>query len=130
PGGRDFDAGLDFPVVRDRSGVLLPTPRVAARAAALLREHSCDRVLFGAAAPLGLAARRLRAAGARRIVALTHGHEVWWARLPGSRALLRRIGPDVAVLTHLGGFHRSGPERALAPRDRPKLARRAPGLDA
>lgn len=129
PGGRDFDAGLDFPVVRDRSGVLLPTPRVAARAAALLREHSCDRVLFGAAAPLGLAARRLRAAGARRIVALTHGHEVWWARLPGSRALLRRIGRGVDVLTYLGGFTRAQVARALDPRDLGKLVRLAPGVD-
>lgn len=129
PGDREFDAGLDFPVVRDRTATLLPTRRVADRAAALLREHACDRVLFGAAAPLGLAARRLRAAGARRIVAVTHGHEVWWARLPGSRALLRRIGRDVDVLTHLGAFTRSELERALAPADRGKLVRLAPGVD-
>ena len=129
PGDGDFDARLDFPVVRDRATTLLPTPRVAARAAALLREYACDRVLFGAAAPLGLAARRLRAAGARRIVAMTHGHEVWWARLPGSRALLRRIGRHVDALTYLGRFTRSALERALAPADREKLVRLVPGVD-
>ncbi|UOE21990.1 glycosyltransferase family 4 protein [Thermobifida halotolerans] len=129
PGDRDFDAGLDFPVVREATATLLPTRRVADRAAALLREHACDRVLFGAAAPLGLAARRLRAAGARRIVAITHGHEVWWARLPGSRALLRRIGREVDVLTCLGDFTRAELERALAPADRAKLVRLTPGVD-
>lgn len=129
PGDAEFDASLDFPVVRDRSATLLPTRRVAARAAALLREYDCDRVLIGAAAPLALIARGLRRAGARRIVAITHGHEVWWARLPGTRALLRRIGVDVDVLTHLGAFTRSELERAIAPVDRVKLARLTPGVD-
>ena len=47
-----------------------------------MRRHGCDRVLFGASAPLGLLAPALRRAGARRMVALTHGHEVWWAEDP------------------------------------------------
>lgn len=128
-GDAEFDADLEFPVIRDRSATLLPTRRVAERAAALLREHGCDRVLFGAAAPLALSARRLRRAGAHRIAAITHGHEVWWARLPGPRALLRRIGSDVDVLTHLGAFTRSELERAVAPADRAKLARLTPGVD-
>ncbi|TDQ45721.1 glycosyltransferase family 4 protein [Actinorugispora endophytica] len=129
PGDRGFDAGLDFPVMRDRAATLLPTRRVTERAATLMREYGCDRVLFGAAAPLALAARRLRRAGAGRIVAITHGHEVWWSRLPGSRVLLRRIGADVDVLTYLGSFTRSELERAVAPADRGKLVRFTPGVD-
>src|SRR5262245_59183476 len=61
-----FDAEQPFPVVRDRTKVLLPTPRVTRTAAALLREHGCASVWFGAAAPLALMAPALRTAGARR----------------------------------------------------------------
>ncbi len=79
---------------------MLPLPSVGARACALLAEHGCDSVLFGAAAPLGLLAPRLRKAGAKRIVGLTHGHEAGWAALPGARitaAAHRRRGrrPDL-----------------------------------
>lgn len=54
----DFDAEQPFTVVRDRTTMLLPTPRVTRRAAGLLREHGCASVWFGAAAPLGLMADR------------------------------------------------------------------------
>src|SRR2546427_3713222 len=63
-----FDAEQPFPVVRDRTTMLLPTPAVTRRAVRLLREHGCSSVWFGAAAPLGLMAPALRRAGARRIV--------------------------------------------------------------
>ncbi|MGW5695678.1 alpha-(1-2)-phosphatidylinositol mannosyltransferase, partial [Streptomyces asiaticus] len=66
-----FDAEQPYPVVRDRTTMLLPTPRVTRRVTALLREHGCASVWFGAAAPLGLMAPALRAAGARRLVATT-----------------------------------------------------------
>ena len=65
PGGPSYDATLAFPVHRDPTSMLLPTPRVGARVERVLRETGCDRVLFGASAPLGLLAGRLRAAGAR-----------------------------------------------------------------
>lgn len=45
-----FDAEQPFPVVRDRTTMLLPTPRVTRRATGLLREHGCTSVWFGAAA--------------------------------------------------------------------------------
>ena len=87
--------------------MLLPTPRVTRRAAGLLREHGCSSVWFGAAAPLGLMAPALRSAGARRIVATTHGHEAGWAQLPAARQLLRRIGEGTDTLTYLGEYTRS-----------------------
>ncbi|MEV7869270.1 glycosyltransferase family 4 protein [Streptomyces sp. NPDC088124] len=103
PGGAAYDAALPYPVVRDRAGMLLPTPRATSRAVRLARRYDCDRVWFGAAAPLGLMAQRLRReAGIRRLVATTHGHEVWWAWTPGARGLLRRIGESVDTLTYLG----------------------------
>src|SRR5690606_27998600 len=101
PGDREYDATLPFPVHRDPTGTLLPTPAVARRVTRVLREAGCDRVVFGAAAPLGLLGGALRRAGAERIVAITHGHEVWWARVPGARQLLRRIGDPADVLTYV-----------------------------
>src|SRR5258707_128674 len=79
-GAGAFDAGQPFEVVREPTGMLLPTPAVARRAADLARVHGCDTVWFGAAAPLGLLAGGLRRqAGIERAVAITHGHEVGWA---------------------------------------------------
>src|SRR5262249_16509208 len=73
PGDTAYAAPLPFPVIRDRAGMLLPTARVTKHAVHLLHEHGADRVLFGAAAPLGLMGSALRRAGAQRIVAMTHG---------------------------------------------------------
>jgi phosphatidylinositol alpha-1,6-mannosyltransferase len=117
-----------FPVIRD-GPLLLPTPKVAARAAALLRAAGATRVIFGAAAPLGLLAPSLRRAGARRIVGLTHGHEVWWARLPATRRLLRRIGDSCDHLTAISGYTACRIASALSPGARRRLLRLAPPVD-
>jgi phosphatidyl-myo-inositol dimannoside synthase len=129
PGAAEFDAAQQFSVIRHRGSLMLPVPSVAARACALLAEHGCDRVLFGAAAPLGLLAPRLRAAGAERIVGLTHGHEAGWAALPGARSLLRRIGDEVDVLTYLAEYFRIRLARALSAEAASRMVRLAPGVD-
>ena len=128
-GAAEFDARQPFPVVRHRTSLMLPVPSVARRARAILAEHGCDTVLFGAAAPLGLLAPGLRRAGARRIIALTHGHEAGWAALPGARALLRRIGEHADVLTYLGEYFRIRLARALTPAAAGRMVRLAPGVD-
>ncbi|MFJ4984620.1 glycosyltransferase family 4 protein [Streptomyces sp. NPDC088732] len=124
-----FDAEQPFPVVRDRTSMLLPTPRVTGRAVELLREHGCTSVWFGAAAPLGLMAPALRKAGARRIVATTHGHEAGWAQLPGSRRLLRRIGEGTDTITYLGEYTRSRIAPVLSPRAAARMVQLPPGVD-
>ncbi|MFG2221782.1 glycosyltransferase family 4 protein [Streptomyces sp. NPDC048644] len=124
-----FDAEQPFPVIRDRTTMLLPTPRVTRRAAGLLREHGCGSVWFGAAAPLGLMAPALRSAGARRIVATTHGHEAGWAQLPAARQLLRRIGEGCDTLTYLGDYTRSRIAAALTPEAAGRMAQLPPGVD-
>jgi phosphatidyl-myo-inositol dimannoside synthase len=129
-GWRAWDAAQPFRVVREDTSVLLPTPSVRRRARQLLREHDCDVVWFGAAAPLGLLAPALRAAGARRVIATTHGHEVGWAMLPGARQVLRRIASSVDVLTYLGDYTRTRLAAALRADDVAKLRRLAPGVDA
>ncbi len=129
PGDRDFDATLAFPVHRDPSGTLLPTRAVGRRVERVLRETGCDRVLFGASAPLGLLGPRLRRAGAVRLVALTHGHEVWWARVPLARRLLRRIGDGVDVMTYVSEWCRGRIAAALSPAAAARMERLSPGVD-
>ncbi|SCK24920.1 glycosyltransferase family 4 protein [Streptomyces sp. WMMB 322] len=124
-----FDAQQPFTVVRDRSTMLLPTPRVTRRAVELLREHRCESVWFGAAAPLGLMAPALRRAGARRLVATTHGHEAAWAQLPVARQLLRRIGAGTDTLTYLGEYTRSRIARAIGPQAAARMVQLPPGVD-
>ncbi|SDZ06243.1 phosphatidylinositol alpha-1,6-mannosyltransferase [Micromonospora pattaloongensis] len=127
-GAEKFDADQPFEVVREPTKVLLPTPAIARRAAQLAREHGCDTVWFGAAAPLGLLAAGLRRrAGITRAVAQTHGHEVGWAALPGARTALRRIGRGVDVVTYLGEYTRVRLDRAL--HGLTDLQRLAPGVD-
>ena len=127
----DFDQrwkseyGVD--VIRDRSSILLPTPRVIKNLRNLLRARSITKVWFGAAAPLGLSARWLRKAGATHVVALTHGHEVWWSKVWPFSWLMSEIARSVDVATYLGDFTKE----ALAPRfkDPNKLRKIAPGID-
>jgi phosphatidylinositol alpha-1,6-mannosyltransferase len=128
PGWEEFDAAQPFEVVREETTMLLPSPAVARRAVGLARAHDCDRVWFGAAAPLGLLAAPLKAqAGVGRAVALTHGHEAGWAALPGARTLLRRIARGVDVLTYLGEYFRVRLDRAVGALT--ELDRLAPGVD-
>ncbi len=98
---------------------MLPVPTVDARMRRLIAEHDIDTVWFGAAAPLALLAPRARHAGARRVLASTHGHEVGWSMLPGARSVLRRIGDASDVITYVSQYTRGrfasafGPQAAL-----------------
>ena len=129
PGAAEFDQQQPFPVVRHPTSLMLPVPDVRDRAIRILAEHDCDTVLFGAAAPLGLLAPALRKAGARRLVAITHGHEAGWAALPVARSLLHRIGESVDVVTYLGEYFRVRLARALSPAAAARMVRLAPGVD-
>ncbi|MEP6599071.1 MAG: glycosyltransferase family 4 protein [Actinomycetota bacterium] len=111
PGSAAFDRRQPFPVVRHPTKILLPTPMARRRIMATTREHRATAAWFGAAAPLALLAPSLRRAGVERVVASTHGHEVAWAMLPGTRQVLRRIGRQCDVITYLGEYTR----RRLAP---------------
>lgn len=126
PGCATFDRRQPYRIVRHPGRLMLPTPAVARRAARLVAEHGADTVVFGAAAPLGLLAPRLRAAGARRVVMLTHGHEASWASAPLFRSVLRRIGEHADVVTYLGDYTRA---RLSAVIGEDKLVRLAPGVD-
>ena len=116
-------------VIRDRAKILLPTPRITGDIVRLIKAEAIETVAFGAAAPLALMASRLRGAGVGRIIALTHGHEVWWSKVfPFTRAM-RRIGSSVDVLTYLGEFTRTAIAGALAPKSAGAMVKIAPGID-
>jgi len=96
----------------------------------IARDMHCESVWFGAAAPLGLMASALKSkGGVERTVATTHGHEVWWARTPGARQLLHRIGETNDVLTYLGSYTQGQIARALSPAAAARMVQLTPGVD-
>jgi len=107
----DFDAALSAKtgviVIRDKSSILLPTPAVNRRVRAVMQRYQSEVIWFGAAMPLAWMSGLLKRAGARHIVALTHGHEVWWAKLPPFRQIFAHSTKSIDVLTYLGEFTRS-----------------------
>lgn len=116
-------------VVRDRARILLPTPRVAWHLKQIIRKEGIRTAAFGAAAPLGLLSAGMKRAGVVRTVALTHGHEVWWARVFPFNLLLRRIGSTVDVLTYLGEFTRNAISKGLTVKAQRSMVKIAPGID-
>jgi phosphatidylinositol alpha-1,6-mannosyltransferase len=126
-GAAEFDAAQPFPIVRHGTGLLLPTPAAARNTAALLREHRAEAVWFGASAPLGLLAPTLRRAGAKRIVASSHGHETGWARVPAGRQALHRIGTQCDVITYITEYTRARIAPAFGARA--TLTQLTPGVD-
>jgi phosphatidylinositol alpha-1,6-mannosyltransferase len=123
----EFDARAGYRVVRHPGTLMLPVPTVERRMRRLIGEHGIDTVWFGAAAPLGLLAARARHAGARRVLASTHGHEVGWSMLPGARSVLRRIGDDSDVVTYVSRYTRGRFASAFGPTA--ALEHLPPGVD-
>ena len=105
-GADDFDRNAGYEVVRHPGTLMLPVPSVAGRMRQLIESHDADTVWFGAAAPLALMAPLARDAGAGRVIASTHGHEVGWSMLPLARTALRRIGTGTDVVTYISRYTR------------------------
>ena len=121
------DFGVE--VIRDRSKILLPTPRVAKACQKLISDRDLSKVAFGATAPLGVMARAMRRAGAQTIVALTHGHEVWWSKVPPFTLAIRYMSKNLDAITYLGNFTKGEISKALHKSDVSKLVQIAPGID-
>jgi phosphatidylinositol alpha-1,6-mannosyltransferase len=117
-GADAFDAAAEatgYHVVRHPGTLMLPVPAVDGRMRRLIAEHDIDTVWFGAAAPLALLAQRARQAGATRVLASTHGHEVGWSMLPVARSVLHRIGDTTDVVTFVSRYTRSRFAPAFGP---------------
>ncbi|MDG4666441.1 glycosyltransferase family 4 protein [Mycobacterium sp. 236(2023)] len=129
-GAEDYDcvaASTGYTVVRHPGTLMVPEPTVAMRMRRLISEHDIDTVWFGAAAPLALMSPLARAAGAQRVVASTHGHEVGWSMLPLARTALRRIGNDTDVVTYISDYTRGRFASAFGPKA--ALENVPPGVD-
>jgi phosphatidylinositol alpha-1,6-mannosyltransferase len=72
-------------------------------------------------------ASQLRNGGASNIVALSHGHEVWWAKIPILKQMLQKIIKDVDKLGYLGTFTKNQISKATTEVN--KLVQIAPGID-
>lgn len=118
-GAADFDRRAAYEVMRHPRSLMLPEPSVMRRMKRLIDRHEAETVWFGAAAPLALMAPLARDAGAGRVIASTHGHEVGWSMLPVARTALRRIGSGADVVTYISRYTRRrfasafGPDAAL-----------------
>lgn len=133
PNTTQFDAKwlqeFGVEVIRDRSKVLLPTPRVIKNCQKIIVSRKLTRVAFGAAAPLGIMARAMRGAGVEKIVALTHGHEVWWAKVPPFSLAIRFISRNIDAISYLGDYTKGEISKAISHSDASKLVQIAPGID-
>ena len=116
-------------VIRDPSKILLPTPRTIRAVKKVIKEEDIKTAFFGAAAPLALMSRAIRKAGISNIVALTHGHEVWWSKVWPFKLAIRFIGNNVDHLTYLGDYTRSEISKALSLKASHALVKIAPGID-
>ena len=121
------DYGVE--VVRDKAKILLPTPGVAYCLKAIVRERKISTVFFGAAAPLGLLSRTLRKAGVTHILALTHGHEVWWSKVWPFTVAIKSISRHVNHLTYLGEFTRRAITKSITGEAAAHMVKIAPGID-
>lgn len=118
------DFGVE--VIRDRSKMLLPTPRVIRNLQRVIAKRDIQSIVFGAAAPLALMGKFLRA---ELKVALTHGHEVWWAKVPPFNLLMRIIGNSVDHLTYLGEYTKREISKGISKRAQSAMIQIAPGID-
>ena len=116
-------------VIRDKAKILLPSPRVARRVRTLISREAISHLWFGAAAPLGLMDPLLRRRGQVRAFALTHGHEVWWAKIPPFSLLMRIIGSSLDGIGYLTEYTKQEISKGLRESDRSKLVKIAPGID-
>jgi len=132
-GSEEYDkawkSNFGVTVIRDSAKILLPTPRVARNLSRIIKESDIQVAAFGAAAPLGLLSAAMKRAGVQKTVALTHGHEVWWAKVFPFNLALRRIGATVDSLTFLGEFTQQAISRALSPVAAQHMVKIAPGID-
>ena len=129
-GAAEFDAAQDFKIVRANTQTLVPSKSTLSMAREIVVAENITRVLFGAAAPLGLLASPLRKLGVTNIVGMTQGHETGWAMTPGTRQALRKIGNNTDYLTYISEYTHKKIAKALSPSAAARMRRIVPGVNA
>ena len=129
-GAAEFDTAQDFKIVRANTQTLVPSKSTLSMAREIVVAENITRVLFGAAAPLGLLAAPLRKLGVTNIVGMTQGHETGWAMTPGTRQALRKIGNNTDYLTYISEYTHKKIAKALSPDAAARMRRIVPGVNA
>lgn len=127
PGASEHDRDAPYDVVRERTSVLLPSPRVARRSVRLVERMHADVVVFGAAFPLGFLAWSIARRTGVPTVGFTHGLEVSATRLPAGSRALRAIGSRLDALTYVSQWCRDILEPAFG--SHPSHHMLAPAVD-
>lgn len=123
-----YDAATPWTTVRNPTATLLPNARTRKEMQALVREHEVENVWFGSSTPLGILADAARKAGARHVLASTHGHEIGWSMIPGARQYLAKVFAGMDTITYIA----NATLERLRPRlpGSAKLVRLPGGIDA
>jgi phosphatidylinositol alpha-1,6-mannosyltransferase len=109
PGAAAWDDDQPFRIVRDKAKVLLPTRAVKEQIDALAAEVNAPLVMLDPLLPIG----RLGPQLARPYGLVLHGAEVTVpGRVPGSRAVVRRLLRSAQVVVAAGGYPGAEAERA------------------
>jgi phosphatidyl-myo-inositol dimannoside synthase len=87
---------------------------LARRVRSVVREHDSDVVLFGHGFPLPALGSGLTRDGVPYVV-LTHGAEVWLARLPGARTAMRRWWGDARAVLAISRYTARAIRAAVPP---------------
>ena len=103
PGWQEHDADQPFPVYRWPGRTMWPTPDLHRRISSHYAEHAADVIVFGQGLPLPMLGPSLAAEGMPYVV-LTHGYELWMARLPGSAAFLRHALGSARAVTAISHY--------------------------
>lgn len=123
-GAAAWDAEQPFAVVRADERLLLPKPSLTRRVDELVRETEAQLVMLDPAIPLGLIGPHLSVPYG----VVLHGAEVTVpARLPGTRAALRRVVRGARLIIAAGGYPAGEAERVG--RRRLPIAIVPPGVD-
>ena len=103
PGWRDFDADQPFAIHRWPSTFLWPTGELFRRVMSAAKSHRAEVILFGHGFPLAVMGPALSARGFPYVV-LTHGAEVWLAKVPAMSAAMRRAFARARAVTAVSHF--------------------------
>jgi phosphatidyl-myo-inositol dimannoside synthase len=103
PGWRAYDAEQPFPIHRWPSTFLWPTGELFRRVMSAAKEHQAEVILFGHGFPLAVMGPALSAREFPYVV-LTHGAEVWLARVPAMSAAMRRAFARARAVTAVSHF--------------------------
>lgn len=128
PRCEEFDSTLEFDVIREPVGTLLPTKQVLRKSATIIEERSIDVIHFATPLPLGLMGPKLlRSHGIPYAVTVNGAEFVLPASLPIGRHMLKRAMTDAAVVLPYSAFLKREVQKVFP--SGPAIESVPPGID-